>query len=47
LPPDTAPLTASQLEQDNIKAVRNYSEAFRNRNVIILCLQYFAWSIGV
>ncbi|MDU7870937.1 MAG: MFS transporter, partial [Pantoea sp.] len=36
-----------QKEQDNIKAVRNYSEAFRNRNVIILCLQYFAWSIGV
>jgi sugar phosphate permease len=36
-----------QKEQENIKAVRNYSEAFRNRNVIILCLQYFAWSIGV
>ncbi len=36
-----------QKEQENIKAVRNYSEAFRNRNVIILCMQYFAWSIGV
>ena len=36
-----------QKEQENIKAVRNYGEAFRNRNVIILCLQYFAWSIGV
>ncbi len=40
---------AAQLkkEQENIKAVRNYSEAFRNRNVILLCMQYFAWSIGV
>lgn len=36
-----------QKEQENIKAVRNYSEAFKNRNVIILCMQYFAWSIGV
>jgi sugar phosphate permease len=36
-----------QKEQESIKAVRNYGEAFRNRNVIILCLQYFAWSIGV
>ncbi|WP_130833005.1 MFS transporter [[Erwinia] mediterraneensis] len=34
-------------EQENIKAVRNYGEAFKNRNVIILCMQYFAWSIGV
>ena len=34
-------------EQENIKAVRNYSEAFKSRNVIILCLQYFTWSIGV
>ena len=30
-----------------IKAVRNYGEAFRSRNVILLCAQYFAWSIGV
>lgn len=36
-----------QKEQESIKAVRNYGEAFRNRNVIILCMQYFAWSIGV
>uniref|UniRef100_A0A8R2FCX0 Major facilitator superfamily (MFS) profile domain-containing protein n=2 Tax=cellular organisms TaxID=131567 RepID=A0A8R2FCX0_ACYPI len=36
-----------QKEQEGIKAVRNYGEAFRNRNVIILCMQYFAWSIGV
>jgi len=34
-------------EQQGIKAVRNYSEAFRSRNVVLLCLQYFAWSIGV
>ena len=34
-------------EQKGIKAVRNYSEAFRSRNVILLCVQYFAWSIGV
>ncbi|GKX52413.1 MFS transporter [Budvicia aquatica] len=34
-------------EQEGIKAVRNYREAFKSRNVIILCMQYFAWSIGV
>ena len=34
-------------EQEGIKAVRNYGEAFRSRNVILLCAQYFAWSIGV
>lgn len=34
-------------EQQGIKAVRNYGEAFRSRNVILLCLQYFTWSIGV
>lgn len=27
--------------------MRNYGEAFRSRNVILLCAQYFAWSIGV
>ena len=36
-----------QKEQENIKAVRNYAEAFKSRNVIILCIQYFTWSIGV
>lgn len=36
-----------QKEQEGIKAVRNYGEAFRSRNVILLCIQYFAWSIGV
>jgi sugar phosphate permease len=34
-------------EQEGIKAVHNYAEAFRSRNVIILSIQYFAWSIGV
>ncbi len=34
-------------EQKGIKAMRNYGEAFRSRNVILLCMQYFAWSIGV
>ncbi|QIQ20993.1 MFS transporter [Zophobihabitans entericus] len=34
-------------EQQGIKAVKNYREAFKSRNVIILCAQYFTWSIGV
>ncbi|EKT58916.1 MULTISPECIES: MFS transporter [Providencia] len=34
-------------EQKNIKPVRNYREAFKSRNVILLCAQYFCWSIGV
>lgn len=34
-------------EQKNIKPVRNYREAFRSKNVILLCAQYFCWSIGV
>ncbi len=34
-------------EQKNIKPVRNYAEAFKSRNVILLCAQYFCWSIGV
>ena len=34
-------------EQQNIKPVRNYSEAFRSRMVILLCFQYALWSIGV
>ena len=40
---------AAQLakEQEGIKAVHNYAEAFKSRNVILLCMQYFAWSIGV
>lgn len=34
-------------EQQGIKAVNNYPQAFRSRNVVILSMQYFAWSIGV
>ncbi|ENU1226958.1 MFS transporter [Providencia rettgeri] len=34
-------------EQKYIKPVRNYREAFKSRNVILLCAQYFCWSIGV
>lgn len=34
-------------EQQNIKPVRNYAEAFKSKMVILLCLQYAFWSIGV
>jgi sugar phosphate permease len=34
-------------EQQGIKQVKNYGEAFRSRAVVLLCLQYFCWSIGV
>jgi sugar phosphate permease len=36
-----------KLEQQGIKPVRNYGEAFKSRVVVLLCLQYFLWSIGV
>ena len=36
-----------QREQHGIKAVKNYGEAFKSKVVIILCLQYALWSIGV
>jgi sugar phosphate permease len=36
-----------QREQEGIKPVKNYGEAFRSRTVILLCLQYALWSIGV
>jgi sugar phosphate permease len=36
-----------QKEQQGIKPVKNYAAAFRTRVVILLCLQYFMWSIGV
>ena len=35
------------LEQQNIKPVKNYKIAFRSRVVVLLCLQYALWSIGV
>jgi sugar phosphate permease len=34
-------------EQQGIKPVKNYAEAFRSKTVILLCLQYALWSIGV
>ncbi|MGV8216137.1 hypothetical protein ACV33X_34530, partial [Pseudomonas aeruginosa] len=34
-------------EQQGIKPVKNYREAFRSPKVIVLSLQYFCWSIGV
>jgi len=36
-----------QKEQQNIKPVKNYLEAFKSKAVILLCLQYAFWSIGV
>lgn len=39
--------TVLEEEQKGIKQVKNYREAFKSRNVIILCFQYAAWSIGV
>ena len=34
-------------EQQGIKPVKNYAQAFRSRVVILLCLQYALWCIGV
>ncbi len=36
-----------QAEQQGIKPVKNYAEAFKSRTVILLSLQYALWSIGV
>jgi sugar phosphate permease len=36
-----------QKEQQGIKPVKNYAEAFKSKTVILLCLQYALWSIGV
>ncbi|SOD81850.1 MFS transporter [Spirosoma fluviale] len=36
-----------QREQQAIKPVKNYAEAFKSRIVILLSLQYALWSIGV
>ncbi len=35
------------LEQQSIKPVKNYAEAFKSRIVLLLCLQYALWCIGV
>lgn len=39
--------TQLQAEQQGIKPVKNYAEAFKSKTVILLCLQYALWSIGV
>ena len=36
-----------QKEQQGIRAVKNYGEAFKSKVVIILCFQYALWCIGV
>jgi sugar phosphate permease len=36
-----------QSEQTGIKPVKNYAAAFKSKTVILLCLQYAFWSIGV
>lgn len=36
-----------QSEQQGIKPVKNYAQAFRSRPVVLLCMQYFLWSLGV
>ncbi|VEC87702.1 tartrate transporter [Raoultella ornithinolytica] len=38
---------AMDSEQSHIKPVRNYGEALRSRNVIMLCAVHALWSIGV
>lgn len=39
--------TILQKEQQNIKPVKNYLQAFKTKAIILLCLQYAFWSIGV
>jgi len=36
-----------QEEQRAIKPVKNYLEAIRSKTVILLCLKYFLWSMGL
>lgn len=36
-----------QKEQQGIKPVKNYAAAFKSKAVLLLCLQYALWSIGV
>lgn len=38
---------ALDLEQQAIKSVKNYGQAFKSKVVVLLCLQYALWSIGV
>lgn len=34
-------------EQQGLKPVKNYAEAFKSKPVILLCAQYALWSVGV
>jgi sugar phosphate permease len=34
-------------EQQGIKPVKSYAEAFKSKTVILLCAQYALWSVGV
>ncbi|QNL48672.1 MFS transporter [Olivibacter sp. SDN3] len=36
-----------QEEQQQIKPVKNYAVAFKSKTVILLCLQYLFWSMGL
>jgi len=38
---------ALKKEQQNIKPMKNYLQAFKTKAVVLLCLQYAFWSIGV
>jgi len=38
---------ALQKEQQGIRPVKNYAAAFKSKVVVLLCLQYACWSIGV
>ena len=39
--------TMLRREQQGLKPMKNYAEAFKSKTVILLCLQYAFWSIGV
>ncbi|MGA8940567.1 MAG: MFS transporter [Acidobacteriaceae bacterium] len=39
--------TALANEEIGITPVKNYAEAFKSTPVLLLCVQYFCWSIGV
>jgi sugar phosphate permease len=43
----TSVVSALDKEQAGFKQVKNYREAFKSKSVVLLCFQYFFWSIGV
>jgi len=36
-----------EAEQREVKQIKNYRAAFRDPQVILLCAQFFAWSVGI